>query len=417
MVKPEELVRYCLSKKKSYIDFPFGSDTACAKVRGKIFAEIFSKEGSQKITLKCDMMLADFYRQQYPGIVVRGYHCPPSHQPYYNTVLVDKMDDDILFDMIDHSYNQVIKSFSKKVQNEIRDGESIIQVIDTFLDFKECFQDSLDLRAEDKINLWENCYIKKYPEIESKCINDYEESGYSWKDIAMTLVFNRTGDDFEKMLKAHTNIRKVLVDIDTKVKEVFGMEPDLCMVLYCGLCNSAGWVDTYNGRRAILFGLDKIAELNWHTIEKVQPLVAHELCHVIHFQIRGKDNLDEEETNLYNKGIWRIYEEGFAQFYQQKLISSETDSRGDGWNENCTINEDKLKELYLKALYDDKEGTKNFFGDWHKVLDISDAGYFLGSKLIHELNERYSMEEIARLKFKDIEYEVMRFLKETGGNE
>ncbi|MEA4963747.1 hypothetical protein SDC9_126182 [bioreactor metagenome] len=119
MIKLEELIQYCCSKKKAYIDYPFGIEPICIKVNGKIFAEIYPKESNYKITLKCEPILADFFRNQYPDIVVRGYHCPPVQQPYRNTVWINKIDDNILYGMIDHSYEQVIKSFSKKVQKEI----------------------------------------------------------------------------------------------------------------------------------------------------------------------------------------------------------------------------------------------------------------------------------------------------------
>ena len=122
MIKCEELIQYCCSKRKAYIDYPFGNVPICIKVNNKIFAEIYPHEANYKITLKCERNLAGFFRYQYPGVVERGYHCPPVQQPYRNTVWVNKIDDNILFSMIDHSYKEVIKSFSKKVQQEILDG-------------------------------------------------------------------------------------------------------------------------------------------------------------------------------------------------------------------------------------------------------------------------------------------------------
>lgn len=288
----------------------------------------------------------------------------------------------------------------------------MIEIIDTFLDYRDCFRDKLDAPIDEKIDLWEKRYMIKYPELEAKCKNDYENCGYSWRDIAVNMVFNRTKADFNKMLEAYNNINRSLKDINHKVHQVFEIEPSLYIVLYCGLCNSAGWVDTYNGNRAILFGIDKIAELGWHTEEKIKPLIAHELCHVIHFEIRGEDELTAVEANNYNKGIWRIYEEGFAQYYQQKLAGDSIDSRGEEWIKICNENQYKLKNLYLKALSDEKAGTKNFFGDWFKVIGISDAGYFLGAELIKRLNETYNIQEIAKLEFKAIEKEVINFLNE-----
>ncbi|QAT41315.1 MULTISPECIES: hypothetical protein [unclassified Clostridium] len=115
-----------------------------------------------------------------------------------------------------------------------------VKIIDTFKDFEECFKDKLDASVEDKIDLWEKCYISKYPELENKCKKDYENIGYDWRDIASTMVFNRTKNDFSKMKEAYSNILSIICDINEKVEEVFRLTIDINVVLYAGLCNSAG---------------------------------------------------------------------------------------------------------------------------------------------------------------------------------
>lgn len=115
----EEIIKYCLNKNKAYIDYPFGDIPICFKVNKKIFAQLYPLENDYKITLKCDVLLAELYRQQYKNIVVRGYHCPPVQASHFNTIYINKISGDILCEMIDHSYDEVIKSFSKKVQKEI----------------------------------------------------------------------------------------------------------------------------------------------------------------------------------------------------------------------------------------------------------------------------------------------------------
>lgn len=119
----QDIINYCSSKHKSYIDYPFGEIPICFKLSGKIFAQIYPKEEDYKITLKCEPITADFYRQVYPGIVVRGYHCPPVQQPFWNTIYIDKISEDELLNMIDHAYDCVLKSFSQKKQREIREKE------------------------------------------------------------------------------------------------------------------------------------------------------------------------------------------------------------------------------------------------------------------------------------------------------
>lgn len=290
----------------------------------------------------------------------------------------------------------------------------MIKIIDTFKDYKSCFQNKLKSSIEDKIKIWQDCYISKYPELEKKCKNDYELSGYEWKHIAESMVFNRTEDDFSKMVKAYENITAIIDGIIYRTTKIFNVDLDLNIVLYCGLCNSAGWVDRYDGKRAVLLGIDKIAELNWHTKEKIESLIYHELCHVVHYELRGEDDLPEGvEHNKYNEGVWRIYEEGFAQYFEVKLMAGGIDPRGAEWLDKCSLNEKELKKLYINALHDNKTGTRDFFGDWFSVLGLSDTGYFLGSRLIQKLREKYSIKEIAKLPFKDIEKETMVFLGEA----
>lgn len=120
----EEIIEYCKKKNKAYIDYPFGDIPICFKVNKKIFAQLYPLENDYKITLKCDSLLADLYRNQYKNVVVRGYHCPPIQAIHWNTVYINKtVSDDIIYEMIDHSYDEVIKTFPKKVQKEILDSD------------------------------------------------------------------------------------------------------------------------------------------------------------------------------------------------------------------------------------------------------------------------------------------------------
>lgn len=288
-----------------------------------------------------------------------------------------------------------------------------MEVIDTFKDYVACFQHNLDRSLEEKIGIWENCYMSQYPEIEKRCKEDYESNGYNWRQIAENMVFNRTREDFDKMIMAYGHIIEIIYRMNKRVSEVFCIDLDLNIVLYSGLGNSAGWVDKYKGKRAILYGIDKIAQLNWHKKEQLEALISHELCHVVHFQIRGEDGLaDNIDRSNYNLGIWNIYVEGFAQFFQYKLLDKEIDSRGRQWLEDCMDKKSQFKQLYLKALYERQIGTRNFFGDWYEVMGISDVGYFLGSEFIASLYKSYGIDQIARLDFIEIEGEVMKFLRE-----
>lgn len=123
----KELIDFCLTKTDSYIDYPFGPDATIVKVKtkkdsdtGKIFAQFFTLKGEEKATFNCDRMTGEMYRDMYPEIVVRGYHCPAVQQPYFNTVTLNSIvPDDELLQMIHHSYDTVIAKLPKYRQKEL----------------------------------------------------------------------------------------------------------------------------------------------------------------------------------------------------------------------------------------------------------------------------------------------------------
>jgi len=120
----EEIRACCLSKHHAYEDLPFGPVPLCYKLNKKIFAQLYPEPGNFKITLKCTADEGDFYRKVYPGIVVRGYHCPPVQQPYWNTVYLRDFPDEELVRMIDRAYQIVLESFSKKVQRQLAEEKT-----------------------------------------------------------------------------------------------------------------------------------------------------------------------------------------------------------------------------------------------------------------------------------------------------
>lgn len=65
--------------------------------------------------------------------VVRGYHCPPVQQPYWNTVYLNDFPDEELLNMIDMAYDTVFSKFSKKEQKNngriVLKGDSMKRLI------------------------------------------------------------------------------------------------------------------------------------------------------------------------------------------------------------------------------------------------------------------------------------------------
>lgn len=114
----EELKEYCLAKPGAWQDCPFGPFPVCFKVGSRIFLEWYPDD--EKITVRSEPALAEFYRDHYPGFVVPGYHCPDRQRRYKNTVFMNKgMDISLILGMIDHSYEEALKRLSKKERMKI----------------------------------------------------------------------------------------------------------------------------------------------------------------------------------------------------------------------------------------------------------------------------------------------------------
>ena len=125
----DALLDYCLAKPGAYLDYPFGDGVATARVKapsmatGRIFAEFFVLRGRDAVTFRADPVAALGWRAMYPGVVVRGWHCPPAHQPYSNTLPLDGgVPDDQLLEMADDAYDVIVAKLPKYRRAELALG-------------------------------------------------------------------------------------------------------------------------------------------------------------------------------------------------------------------------------------------------------------------------------------------------------
>lgn len=113
---------YCLAKKGVTEHFPFDEDTLVFKVGGKMFALSSLQEWENEtpsVNLKCDPDWALELRGQYDDIQP-GYHMSKVH---WNTVKINGSVPDVFVkELIDHSYDLIFKSLTKKQQQEIEKG-------------------------------------------------------------------------------------------------------------------------------------------------------------------------------------------------------------------------------------------------------------------------------------------------------
>ncbi len=115
----QQLYEFCLSKKGVTEHFPFDEDTLVFKVGGKMFAlTSLSKfeNGQPSLNLKCDPEKALELRSIYEAIEP-GYHMSKVH---WNTVHINKdVSSKMLCELINHSYQLIFNSLTKKIQAEI----------------------------------------------------------------------------------------------------------------------------------------------------------------------------------------------------------------------------------------------------------------------------------------------------------
>jgi predicted DNA-binding protein (MmcQ/YjbR family) len=115
----EQLYDFCLSKKAVTEHFPFDEDTLVFKVGGKMFCLTSIKEwenGTPSLNLKCDPERAEELRAQYEAIKP-GYHMSKIH--WITVDFKSDVPDKMMCELINHSYDLVFKSLTKKLRDEI----------------------------------------------------------------------------------------------------------------------------------------------------------------------------------------------------------------------------------------------------------------------------------------------------------
>ncbi|MBB6681634.1 MmcQ/YjbR family DNA-binding protein [Aequorivita sp. 609] len=118
----EEFRDYCLSKKGVTESFPFDDKALVFKVMGKMFALTGIDSIPTTANLKCDPERALELREEYDGLIVPGYHMSKKH---WNTVEIEgNLPQDLIIELIDHSYNLVVKGLTKKLQVELQNLNS-----------------------------------------------------------------------------------------------------------------------------------------------------------------------------------------------------------------------------------------------------------------------------------------------------
>ena len=116
----DQLRNFCIQKKEVTEEFPFDDVTLVFKVMGKMFALVGLQkweQGETTINLKCNPEWSQELRAEYNSINP-GFHMNKKH---WNTVTFNNdVSDDFAFELINHSYDIVVKGLPKKVQEQLK---------------------------------------------------------------------------------------------------------------------------------------------------------------------------------------------------------------------------------------------------------------------------------------------------------
>ena len=142
----------------------------------------------------------------------------------------------------------------------------------------------------------------------------------------------------------HTD-RKLTKDLDAAIACRFHKTLDADLVLYLGLCNGAGWVTTVSGKTTILFGIEKIMELNWQDPGSMTGLIYHELGHVYQAQYGV---LNRDGGSLEDQFLWQLFTEGIAMVFEQELVGDPDSFHqyNAGWKRWCRSHLDLIKRSF-----------------------------------------------------------------------
>ena len=110
-----EILEYCNAKNSVTESFPFDNETLVLKVGGKMFLLMSLERQPLQIAVKTDPEWSTELREQYPQIT-GAYHMNKTH---WNSVEINGLKRELILQLIDHSYELVFKSLTRKIQNTI----------------------------------------------------------------------------------------------------------------------------------------------------------------------------------------------------------------------------------------------------------------------------------------------------------
>jgi len=270
-------------------------------------------------------------------------------------------------------------------------------LVDTFATFLDFWHSVNSKPTYAQIEAWAGEYLASWPELLHKQVNEYAHDDLDWRQVARERIFPYLKERISTMRTAHRHLLKVLGPVSQAAQIRLGFTGQVTFVIYVGIGLGAGWATEYQAQPAVLFGLENIAELNWTQPETLSGLVAHELGHLYHAELR------KQHGRPTGSGPWwDLYSEGFAQRCENLILGCQSwhmqynEPLGE-WLDWCQENLGWLAGRFEYCVQAGKS-VNPFFGTWYEIQGHKQTGYYLGHEVIRHLEQRMSLEEIALLE-------------------
>lgn len=283
----------------------------------------------------------------------------------------------------------------------------MVKIIDTFSQLGGLFENNAF-----QLERWEryiNSVYEGCAEIFKADMNEYLETGEYTYEKDFLPIINDVWQN-PKLNIQHDSFLAVTDQLDSKIQECFGVELNVEIVLYLGLCNAAGWVTTMNGKDIVMLGVEKIIELNWHKLDAMYGLIYHELGHIYQKQFGALDRHSDDPKQEF---VWQLFTEGIAMYFEQALVGNFDFYHQDvnGWKNWCDENLRQIASDFCADLPTMTRLNQRYFGDWVDYHGYGDVGYYLGTRFVHYLLGSHELSKLINMEIAEVCEAFMKFLR------
>lgn len=281
-----------------------------------------------------------------------------------------------------------------------------MKIIDTTKDLFDVYANGVF-----EIDRWKKYIERIDPALGALCMQDIKASidtGAVEFEKDYLPILNRVIHDKEKLEKLQENFERVTENLNNRIIKQFGKALDVDIILYLGLCNGAGWVETVGDRVCCLLGVEKILELAWYDVRSLYGLIYHELGHVYQNQYGVLERRYESGAHQF---LWQLFTEGIAMYFEQTLIGDPAYYHQDknGWKTWCDGHRMQIIEDFSRELDGLTFENQRYFGDWVSYRGQPDVGYYLGTQFVQYICKSHAFDEILSYDIEQVEELFCRY--------